>query len=251
MLLEQHLATVLAVDGDPDKEYGIKVQIDEILEGAEYPEIAKPLFPPNFIKAPKKGQTISVLAVATEDGEPGDRDLGVEEYSSFLYYTGRIFDLKQGRVPNELKTNYPKRSGWWGDDGTIIYFDETSGSKQIALVLSGGQNYVKIHEQYVEMKYGSQVIKLNDTEVSITANKVSSGAENADFRLIKGTNTAGDTGFLPDFNTLLAAWLAAAQALKSAGPTGVVAYATAVESMIQAIQLNAGNWPSTKSFTSA
>lgn len=251
MILEEHFAIVLATNRDPSKQYAIAVQVDSILEDAEYPELAKPLFPPNFVKMPKEGQQTSVLVPAIEDGEEDEGDSGVGEFPEHIFYTGRIFDDKEGRVPSELKTNYPKRSGWWMDNGTIIYMDESSGNGEIALVLAGGSNYVRIQEQKVEIAYGGNKLIFNDTEVAVVTPKLSLGGENATFSAIKGTN--GATGFLFDFGALLTAWNAAIATLagSSGSPADVLAYAASMQTALGVILPLVVNWPSTQVFLKA
>lgn len=246
MILEEHIATVLDTKRDQNKHYAIAVQVDSILENMEYPELARPLFPPNFVKMPKEGQQVSVLVPAKGAGEEDEADLGVEEFPEHIFYTGRIFDDKEGNVPSELKTNYPKRSGWWMDNGTIIYMDESQGNGEIALVLAGGQNYVRIQEQKVELAYGGKKIIFNDTEIAVVTPKASLGGENATFKAIKGTDGAG--GFLYDFGVLLTAWRTAANTLagSSGDPTAVKAYGAAVKAALDIIIPLATTWPSTK-----
>ena len=251
MILEEHLATVLATNRDQNKQYAIAVQVDSILEGAEYPTLAKPLFPPNFVKMPKEGQQISVLVPAKEIGEEDEASSGVGEFAEHIFYTGRIFDDKEGNVPSELKTNYPKRSGWWMDNGTIIYMDESQGNGEIALVLAGGQNYVRIQEQKVEIAYGGKKIIWNDTEIAVVTPRASLGGENAQFSAIKGTD--GSSGFLLDFGILLTAWRAAANTLagSSGNPAAVIAFGTAMVVALDLTIAEVATWPSTQTFLKA
>lgn len=171
--VESHLATVIDSAADPEKMFAISVQIDSLLPGEIYPELAQPLFPPNFMKIPKSGQIVECVILApeinsSELGEAGEDGLGPEEFADFIYWTGRIFDLKEGNVPSELKTHYPKRTGWWTDNGSIIYMDDTKGSLEIALVLQGGNNYIRIKENQIEIQLGSTIyVKLSNDRIEL------------------------------------------------------------------------------------
>lgn len=262
MILENHIAFVLNVTDDADKTFGIKVQLDEIIPGEEYPEIAYPLFPANFIKMPKPGQQVEVVVPAQEVlAEPGEGTLGVEDFPEFIYYTGRIFDLKDGKPPAELKANYPKRTGWWLEDGTIIYLDETDGSKEIALVLAGGDNFLRIKEQEltaqlgaqvqikltptaVEAKFQSETIKLDSTGCTITDTITKIGGAGAANPLLKGTET------ITAFGAMFGAWATALGVLAgSAGlPPDVLTYANAMVVAVSAIQGTLVEWPSKAHF---
>lgn len=247
MILESNLATVLSVGAkaDPDKQFGVRVQIDEILAGEEYPVVARPLFPANLIKSPKPGQTIEVLTVGKEGGEfdEGDESLGPEEFAEFCYYTGRIFDLKDGKVPTELKTNYPKRSGMWTDDGSIIYMDDTKGSLEIALVLQGG----------------TQKIGIKENILFFDSIKVAIGAEGADEPILLGKQM-GDASvsgslakFLTDWTTATTAVKTTLNALVASPPVDPTALANALNTWINALSVSQGllaiaSWLSTKTF---
>lgn len=245
MIVESHIATVMSNTDDADKTFGVKVQLDEIIPGAEYPELARPLFPANFIKIPKPGQQIEVIVRADDpEEEAGEGDMGVGDFAEFCYYTGRIFDLKAGQVPAELKINYPKRAGWWLEDGTIIYLDETKGQKEIALVLAGGQNFVRIKEQELLIQFGAQIIKLDSTGFTVTDTTTKIGGADASNPLLKGTETIGA------MTALFIAWASALSTLvgSSGNPAAVLAYAGSMATAVTAIQDTLGDWLSAAHF---
>lgn len=187
--IESHLATVVDPAADPEKAFAISVQIDSLLPEEIYPELALPLFPSNLIKIPKSGEIVECITLAPftspEFGEPGEEDLGPEEFPEFLFWTGRIFDLKEGKPPSELITNYPKRTGWWTDDGSIIYMDDKE--KEIALVLAGGSTFIRMKNNGIQIQHGGQKVVLEDDRVHIDATRVNLGSEPALEALLKGT----------------------------------------------------------------
>ena len=146
MLLEAHQARVMANENVDrgNKEFGIKIYL--IAERSEYPEIAYPLFPANFMKIPDVKQIIEVVLPAdTED------EVGINEFAHHCFYTGRVFDREDGKPPAELLKNYPKRCGFWTKDGSIVYIDETKGSAEIMLRLgdgkgNAGNNFISIKD---------------------------------------------------------------------------------------------------------
>ena len=245
MRIESHIASVMSVTDDKDKMFAIRVKLDEVIPGESYPELAKPLFSPNFIKMPKPGQQVEVIVRADDpEEEAGEGDMGVGDFPEFCYYTGRIFDLKEGQVPAELKTNYPKRSGWWMDDGTIIYMDETNGSKEIALVLAGGQNFVRIKEQELLIQFGAQIIKLDSAGFTVTDTTTKIGGAGANNPLVKGTET------IAAMTALFSAWTTAIGNLAGSSglPADVLTYAGVMVTALSTVTGTLTTWASAAHF---
>jgi hypothetical protein len=169
MILDHYLGVVTANDAntDQEKEFGIKCQVNGLLDGEEYPEIFYPIFPPNVAKVPYVGDIVEVLVPADEFEEPGVAELGVVSNPEFCYYTGKIFDLKSGKIPADLKQNYPKRSGiFWAKDGTIIYYDETDKKKELLITLTDKKVFVKLTENEILFQKNTTKVTLKDNQIT-------------------------------------------------------------------------------------
>lgn len=192
MQLEQHLAVVMTNDKDPDKEFGIQVQIDSLLPGEIYPEFAKPIFPPNWIKVPEVGQIVKVMLIGNDSGEAQNSEYGGIDYPDFIYYDHRILDLQKGKLPSEIKQNYPKRAGMWFDDGSMLYFDQKNGQKEIMLRLTDAKNFIQITESKITIDQNGTKIELANGTMTTTANTSKFGASSATEAILKGTTVNTD-----------------------------------------------------------
>lgn len=243
MIMESHIGVVMTVDGDPDKEFGIECVVDSVLQDEVYPAIFKPIFPPNRIQIPEVGQQVEVLIPGDEDGFPGEDDIGTVDYAEFVFYTGRIFDQVDGKVPKDLLTNYPKRAGLlWNVDGTIIYYDSTKNKKEFTIRLTDGKTFITLKEDEVSITQDQVNIQLKGQEI-IATGQVKLGGSSAAEELLKGTTVH------QAFVTLATAWLTAAGYLAaSPDPTGVLAqnYGTAMVNAVTALQTSLTGWKSTK-----
>lgn len=227
MLLESHLARVVANENvDQSKEFGVEVYL--FSELGKYPEIAFPLFPSNFMKIPDVKQIIEVVLPAdTED------EVGINEFAHHIFYTGRVFDRKDGKPPAELLKNYPKRCGFWTKDGSIIYIDETKGSAEIMLRLGDGKGNA-----------GNNFISIKDGRIAIVDTKTVLGAESASESIVKGTQMNSD------LNTFYGAWSGALTTLSgfTATEPGAAAYATSTNTALGILISALLAWLSTKHF---
>ncbi len=175
--MEQHLGIVMANDTDQDKRGGIKVQADTLLNGFEYPDLFYPIFPPNMFKVPENGEIVEVIVIGDFDEQDpsDDGDLGTVEFSDYCFWTGRVFDSSDGKIPPELKVNYPKRSAiFWNKDGTIIYYDATKNAKEFTIILTDKKTLIRMKEDEVyiqqdqnswQMKGGKIITIVDATEM--------------------------------------------------------------------------------------
>lgn len=225
MQLDQHLAVVMTNDKDPDKEFGIEVQIDSLLPGEIYPTIVKPFFPIQQVSIPEVGQIVKVMLIANDQGDPQNSDYGTIDFPDFIYYDHRVFDGQKGKVPSILKQNYPNRCGWWQENGNIIYMNQTKNSEEITIRLKGGSDYITINGGKITL----------NSSVYLGS---SSGTEN----LIKGAQ------FKSDFSTALTSWKEAANALVASTDVHASAYGSAVKTLLTTLIPLLDGWLSNKHF---
>jgi len=177
MIMEQHLGVVMANDTDTEKRGGIQVRVDTLLADFEYPDLFFPVFPPNMLKVPEVGEVVEVIVIGDfDENDPSeDGDLGTVEFSDYCFYTGKVFDVNEGTVPQDLQTNYPKRAGlFWHKDGTIIYYDSTKNAKEMTIALTDKKTLIRLKENEVfiqqdqnswQMKGGKIITVVDDTEM--------------------------------------------------------------------------------------
>jgi hypothetical protein len=188
MILDKHLGVVLANENDPLKKYGVQCRVDTLVPDFAYPEWFYPIFPSNSIKIPDIGQIIEVMVVADTENDSGDFDLGTVRFSEYAYYTGRIFDEKDGVIPNDLKTNYPKRSSvFWAKDGTIVFYDETKNNKEFSIYITDKQTYLQLKEDEVTLQQGTGKMVMKGGKLTITIDETELGAAGAGEAMILGT----------------------------------------------------------------
>ena len=244
MLMESYIGTVMTNDKDPDKQFGVECVVDGLgLADDIYPVHFRPIFPPNRIGVPDIGQQIEVLIPGDEDTMPGEGDIGTVDFAEFVFYTGRIFDQVDGKVPQELLQNYPKRAGLlWNVDGTIIYYDSTKGQKELTIKLTDGKTFFTMKEDEILVTMDTLSIQLKGQEIILTG-QIKLGGSSAVEALLKGTTLHSD------FSTLVGSWKAAALTLAgTADPTGAAAgaYGTAMLSALNVIQPLLAAWKSNK-----
>lgn len=188
MLVDVHLGVVMVNDSDPDKAFGIEVIIDSILPDNVWPELCKPIFPPNSAKAPDVGQIVECLVIADEHDESGWSDLGVENEPDFCFYTGRIFDLTdEGKIPDDLKVNYPKRAGlFWDADGTIVYYDATKNAKEFMIALTDKKVFFRLREDEIFMQQDTVSWQMKNKKIVTTVDVTEMGAAGANHPITKG-----------------------------------------------------------------
>jgi hypothetical protein len=221
MLLDTHLGVVMTNDKDPDKEFGIEARIDSLVPDEIYPIIVKPLFPANMAKAPDVGQIVEIIVVADEEDEFGESSYGVTEFTDFIYYRGRTFDSNKGKIPNELKQNYPKRAGMFFDNGTLIIVDETKNQETIL----------------IRLKSNGPLIQLQTV-----GDKILIGSTSAAEAIIKGTT------FGSNFSTFMTTWITAMSALTGASDPIVSTYATTMGTALSTLAGQVNAWKSIKRF---
>lgn len=243
MIMESHIGVVMANEKDPDKKFGVQCIVDSVLADEVYPAWFKPIFPPNQIKIPDIGQQIEVLIPGDEGGFPGEDDLGTVDFAEFVFYTGRIFDQVDGKVPKDLLANYPKRAGLlWNVDGTIIYYDSTKNKKEFTIKLTDGKTFVTMKEDEILITQDQVSFQLKGQEIVATG-KVKLGGSSAAEKMVKGSQ------FNTDFGTFLNSWKTAANALAgTADPTGAAAgaYGTAVLAALNVLVPLLSGWQSNK-----
>jgi len=233
MILESHLAVVVANENvDPEKQFGVKVLISSISVDDEYPAIAYPLHPPNFVKIPEVKEVIEVLLPGDISEEGGDvEEVGVNEFPDFCFYTGKVFDKLEGNVPADLLKNYPRRSGWWLNNGTIIYMDDTKGQQEIRIKLTTGNQFISIKDNQLAIVHSTKLVY---------------GSEQAAEQMLKGTLV------ITNFAAFLIAWqVKLATLLTSTLDPGVAAYANLLSGLpadITTLQGQINAWKSIKHF---
>jgi hypothetical protein len=243
MNIETHLAVVMANDTDPEKEYGIEVQADSLVTDETYPHLAKPWFPPNQIKVPEVGQQVEIVVIGDNtDDEPGDAELGITEFPEFIYWKTRIFDSEKGKIPAELKASYPRRSGWWMEDGSIIYIDDgrkdkdgNPGTKEILIKLSNGNTKIQLLEDTLTLTVGSNIIE-------VKAGSVKFGSTTAAEAIMLGNIVKAA------FTTLVGGWLTNLFALQGSADPASALYGTNQHATVTTFQGTLANWLSTKHF---
>lgn len=247
MILESYPAIVMANDDktDPNKEFGVSVRIDLLMPDDVWPEIAYPIFPPNFAKAPAVGQQVEVVVMAdVPDPEYSTEvELGSVNYAHHIFYTGRHFDTDKGKIPAILQQDYPNRCGWWLEDGTMIWMNQAKNKKEINIRLTDGKTFIQLKEDEILLQQNTTTISLKNGVITMTDSQTKMGGSGANIPLVLGPMTTAMT-------TLFGAWLTAIQALDASGgtPAGVVAYAQAMDTAIAAIQGTLSNWNSGKHF---
>ena len=187
--MESHIGLVMANDTDPDKQFGVECRIDTLLPGEVYPIIVKPLFAPNGIKVPDVNINIEVIVPADDNhGFPGERDLGQLDFVEEIYYTGRLFDVtNEGKVPQELLVNYPKRSGLlWDLDGTVIYYDSSNGNTEFKVKLTDGKTFFSLKPAEVVIQQDTIKWELKNKKLITTVDGSEFGAPGANHQIPLG-----------------------------------------------------------------
>lgn len=181
MLVDVHLGVVMVNDSDPEKAFGIEVMINSLLSDNIWPELCRPIFPPNSAKAPDIGQIVECLVIADEHDESGWSDLGVENEPDFCFYTGRIFNLtEEGKIPDDLKINYPKRAGiFWDADGTIVYYDSTKDAKEFMIALTDRKVFMKLKEDEIFIQQDNASWQMKANKITTIVDATEMGAEGA------------------------------------------------------------------------
>ena len=236
MILETHIGIVMANDTDVDKEYGIEVQVDSLLTDEVYPVIAKPLFKSNRIQIPLVGQQVEVVVVADEidpDADFGDLELGTVDFADFIFYKNRIFDQEKGKIPPLLKIDYPFRSGWWLDNGTIIYMNNKKNRNEIMIQLVDNTTQIQMTEGAITLKRGSSLIEVSSSGIKI-------GSTSATEALMLGTIIKAA------FTALATNWLINLTALSGSADPAAALYGTNQKSTVTTFQSTLSNWLSSK-----
>jgi hypothetical protein len=224
MILDVHLGVVMTNDQDQDKEFGIEARIDSLIPDEVYPVIIKPLFPANMVKVPDVGQIVEVIVPADEEDEFGESSYAGVEFAEHIYYRNRLFDSNKGKVPDELRQNYPKRAGMWFDNGALIIVDETKNREFILLRLKKNGALIKIEVD----SDGNELIRI--------------GSDTASEAILKGTT------FVSNFNTFLTTWRTAMTALQGAVDPIVATYATTMSTALTTLAGQTNSWRSIKRF---
>lgn len=232
MLMDFHIAQVSANDEnvDPDKEFGIKVRVDQLLPGEDWPATAFPFFAPNFFKIPEVGEYVLVALPADlkEDSLEGE-ETAINQFPEEIFYFLRGFDQQDGAPIAELKDNYPRRSGFWLQNGTLLLFDDTTGQEQI----------------WIRLTDGKETIVINNKGITLwSQTKIRLGNGSATQAVHKGTlmNT--------NLSTFFTAWSAALTTLSGGGATEpfAAAYATATNTALATLIGQLASWLSIKTF---
>lgn len=245
MILESYPAIVMANDArtDPNKEFGVSVIIPLLMHDIVWPELAKPIFPPNMAKAPAVGQQIEVVVVADAPGTDyeDEMEMGTVNYAHHCFYTGRMFDSDKGKIPAVLQQDYPSRAGWWLEDGTIIWMSQKKNAPEIYISVGNGQTFIQLVKDEILLTQGSTSLSLKNGVVTTTCTSSKMGSSSASQALVLATMTTAMT-------TLFGTWSAAATALKTGGgtPAAVITYAGALETAIAAVQGTLSSWNSSK-----
>lgn len=234
MNVDVHIGIVVANDTDPEKEFGIEVRIDSVSFDAKFPVLVYPFFAPNFFKVPDIGQTVLVVLPADLPLEGfGGEETALNEFADQAFYMLRGFDSASaiGKMHPDMTVNYPKRSGWWFQNGTIILVDETKGSEEI----------------WIRLTDGNEGIKITNKGIAILSNvKIRLGATTATEALHKG-NQANT-----DLLSFLNAWLALLTPLSTSIDPAVIAYANAMKlaatGPIEILKAALPGWLSQKTF---
>ncbi len=234
MQIDLHIGEVTANDTDPEKEFGIKVRIDSIEIGKVFPELIYPFFQPNFFKVPDVGQTVLIVLPADIPLDSFEtEEIALNEFADTAFYLLRGFDSSNdGKpLPDLVNKNYPKRSGFWLKNGTVILFDETKKQEAIWIRLTDGKEGIVINNKGITI-FSSQKIRLGD---GIATEAVHKG------------NTAN-----ADLSTFLTTWLGLLTGLSASLDPATVAYATAMKlpgtGPVDLLKSLLPNWLSTKTF---
>ena len=228
--MDFHIAQVSANDVDPDKQFGIKVRIDQLLPGEDWPEIASPFFAPNFFKMPEVGEYVLVALPADlgEDALAGE-ERAINEFPEEIFYFLRGFDHREGAPIAELLDNYPRRSGFWLQNGTLILFDDTVGQEQI----------------WIRLTDGKETIVINNLGITLwSETKIRLGNGTALQAVHKGTQMN------VDLSTFFSAWTGALTTLAGGSATEpfAAAYATTTNTALAILVAALPSWLSIKTF---
>lgn len=100
-------------------------QCDQLLEDAEYPVPAQPLFPHEYFSVPDIGDLIEIeIDLSLSEPEPRWRCV--------------VLNIDD-ELPNVFKNNYPKVKGIRTKSGSYLIFDDTLGSESITLFHKSGK----------------------------------------------------------------------------------------------------------------
>ena len=251
MILEEHLAIVTNNEKDPDLQYAIEVKCDSIgTEGGILPVLAKPIFPPNFLKVPDVGQTVKIFVLANTDDDEGEQS-GSIDFPDFVYYDHRILDQSKGKLPADFKKNYPRRAGMWFKDGSILYFDETKGQKEFIIKLTTGNNFFQITESKITIDQNGTKIELENGTMTTTVNTSKIGGSSAAEAMLLGNVIYDAFVALVGTASPPSGWLGAATTLGTAAdPTGAAAqaYGNTMVTVLGTFFSTLANWKSSKHF---
>ncbi len=233
MLMDFHIAQVSANDEnvDPEKEFGIRVRIDQLTPGVDWPEIAFPFFAPNFFKVPEVGEFVLVALPADLPlGALAGEETAINQFPDQIFYFLRGFDQGEGAPIAELKQNYPRRSGFWLQNGTLILFDDTVGQEQI----------------WIRLTTGKEAIVINNKGITLWSTvKIRLGNGAALQAVHKGTQMN------LDLSTFFSSWSAALTTLATGGAATepfAAAYATTTSTALAILVAALPNWLSIKTF---
>jgi hypothetical protein len=235
MQIDVHMAVVTANDTDPEKEFGIEVRIDSVEFEGTFPVLVYPFFQPNFFKVPDIGQTVLVVLPADLplEGFEGE-EVAMNEFADQAFYMLRGFDSSKEGKPfaDFVQENYPKRSGYWLENGTMILFDETQNDEAV----------------WIRLTDGKQGIVVNNKGVTLfSTKKVRLGNGIANEALHKGNQANAD------LLTFLNAWIGLLTTLSTSSlDAGVIAYANAMKlaatGPIEILKAALPGWLSQKTF---
>jgi hypothetical protein len=215
-------AKVESVD-DPSKSGKILASLAD-MDGNAYSEWIGPVFPASWIAMPEPGDTVEVVMPA--------ENTDLIEFPEEVRYRGKIL-TDAYPVPDEFKTNYPKRRGFKTAAGHILIVDDEAGTVSLSNGKSG---------DVIEMSESGEISLTAGTKVHLNSNRsdLSSGS---DSWILKGDIVKSSLA------TFISGWTSALSALSSSGgtPAGVVAYAGAMPGLLTTLLTSINTlWLSTK-----